>query len=193
MLTAPPARRLFGHKSAEKPSSFQRSRRSTQQGFTFLELVFVIVIISTLVSMLLIRVLPAIDAAEQAAVLKLEGQLRSALSVEAAVHLANGETDAVRQMQGTNPLTLMLDLPRNYVGEVDDDKDVARGNWFFLDAEKELVYRPEEARSEKYRTRAAEDVAFTVEVAEATSRGRTDIYGVRLKRVRGEDWLKALP
>ncbi len=182
-----------GHKSPRKASSFGQIRRSSQQGFTFLELVFVIVIISTLVSMLLIRVLPAIDAAEQAAVLKLEGQLRSALTLKAAVLLANGEVGAVRNMHGTNPLGLMLDLPRNYVGEVDDPTTVERGNWFFLDEERELVYRPEEARSEKYRIRAAEDVAFTVEVAEATSRGRTEIYGVRLKRVRGEDWLAVLP
>ncbi len=176
------------HKKARKGSSFPTAGRSHAQGFTLLELVVVIVIVSTLVSTLLVRVLPAIDEAERAAVLKLEGQLRSSLAMESARYVAEGNKDGVRQMAGMNPLSLMLDPPRNYLG-VRKTGDVPREHWYFASDRQVLVYRPGVPRSIEYRDRPLGEVEFSVELAYADSDARDRIYGVRLVRTRGADWL----
>ncbi len=153
-----------------------------------LELVVVIVILSTLASTLMVRVLPAIDEAERAAVLKLEGQLRSSLALESARYVAEGNTAGVRAMEGMNPLSLMVDPPRNYVG-VRTNSEVPREHWYFESDRQVLVYRPGEPVSLEYRDRPMGDVEFEVQLAWADSRTKDRIYGVRLVRTGGADWL----
>ncbi|MEM6512215.1 MAG: type II secretion system protein [Pseudomonadota bacterium] len=174
--------------NAPNHSSFAFTGRSPAQGFTLLELVVVIVIISTLVSTLLVRVLPAIDEAERAAVLKLEGQLRSALAMESARYVAAGDTAGVTAMAGMNPVSLMLDPPGNYLGTRETGK-VAKEHWYFARDRRVLVYRPGVPRSLVYRDRPTDDVEFSVELVYADS-SRDGIYGVRLVRTRGADWLE---
>lgn len=179
-------------KNVRKTSSFPASSRSHAQGFTLLELVVVIVIVSTLVSTLMVRVMPAIDEAERAAVLKLEGQLRSSLAMESARYVAAGDTAGVTAMAGMNPVSLMLDPPANYVGERKTG-EITRQHWYFASDRQVLVYRPGEPQSVQYRDRPVGDVEFTVELAYADSETRDRIYGVRLARTRGADWLEYQP
>ena len=128
-------------------SSFDRFGRLPQQGFTDLELVIVIIIISTLISMLAVRLMPAIDEAERAAVLKIEGQLRSSLTMEAAGYVARGEFEQIR-MVGMNPMRLMMDPPENYVGERETVAGVPRAHWVFATETQRLVYRPDLPRTQ---------------------------------------------
>ncbi|MEM1176581.1 MAG: prepilin-type N-terminal cleavage/methylation domain-containing protein [Pseudomonadota bacterium] len=176
-------------KNAWKTSSFPASSRSQAQGFTLLELVVVIVIVSTLVSTLMVRVMPAIDEAERAAVLKLEGQLRSSLAMESARYVAAGDTAGVKAMAGMNPVSLMLDPPANYLGER-KTSEIAKGHWYFANDRRLLVYRPGDPQSFEYRDRPREELEFTVELAYAAGETRERIYGVRLVRTRGNDWLE---
>lgn len=142
---------------------------------------------------MLVRIMPAVDQAERASVLQLEGQVRSSLTAAAAEYLAAGEQTQVRSMQGMNPMELMLDAPRNYVGERDGFSEVPKGSWLFRTDLRELRYRPREHSSTQYEAVPLGEVAFRVDVAEADVRDGSEIYGVRLVRVSGEEWLVATP
>ncbi len=182
--------------NARNRSSFRLDSRCRYQGFTLLELVVVIVIVSTLMATMLVRVMPAMDDAETASVLKLEGQLRSSLALASAAYVAAGEYARIEAMEGMNPMSLMLDTPSTYLGERMSGEEVPPEHWYFDEDTGELVYRPGSPRSVKYRGRPVEDVAFAVQLAWLESgagaeRGRRkDFYGVRLVRTGGEAWLE---
>lgn len=170
--------------------------RLPQQGFTYLELVFVIIIVSTLASMLLVRVMPAIDEAERAAVLKIEGQLRSSLTMQAARYVARGEFEQIRGMVGMNPMQLMMDPPKNYVGERETTEGVPRAHWVFATKSQRLVYRPDVPRTQALAGIEQFAPEFAVQLAyeDVDGDGRYtardgQYYGVRLARVNGAGWL----
>lgn len=159
-----------------------------------------VIIISTLVSMLLVRVLPAIDEAERAAVLKIEGQLRSSLTMEAAKYVARGEFEQIRSMVGMNPMRLMMDPPTNYVGEKKTAAGVPKAHWVFSTETGRLVYRPDEPRTPGLEGLEQFAPEFAVQLAyeDIDGDGRytaTDgqYYGVRLARVKGVGWLDREP
>ncbi|MGB5624359.1 MAG: type II secretion system protein, partial [Woeseiaceae bacterium] len=64
--------------------------RKLMAGFSLLELIVVIALISTLIAVAVTRLLPYIDEAERVAVLRVEGQLRSSLMMEAAQRIVRG-------------------------------------------------------------------------------------------------------
>ncbi len=187
-------------KSGRNRSSFSHFGRLTEQGFTYLELVFVIIIISTLISMLAIRLMPAIDEAERAAVLKIEGQLRSSLTMEAARYVAQGEFGRIRSMVGMNPMRLMMDPPANYVGERETTDGVPRAHWVFATETGRLVYRPDLPRTQALSgiERFAPEFAVQLAYEDVDGDGRYtardgQYYGVRLARVKGVGWLDREP
>ena len=183
------------HKFAPNCSSFGQNSRFKRQGFTYLELVFVIVIISTLVSMMLVRILPAMDEAERAAVLNVEGQLRSSIAVQAAKWVAVSDFTSVRAMQGSNPMDLMLEPPGNYAGALADEAQAPPEHWYFASERQELVYRPGPPHTPR-RKMSAERPSFAVRLAfvDVDNNGRfersaDEFHGVRLVRTAGQDWL----
>ena len=187
-------------KTGRNRSSFGHFGRLTEQGFTYLELVFVIIIISTLISMLAIRLMPVIDEAERAAVLKIEGQLRSSLTLKAARYVARGEFEQVRGMVGMNPMQLMMDPPANYVGERETDEGVPRAHWVFATETRRLVYRPDLPRTQALEGIEKFAPEFSVQLAyeDIDGDGRYtardgQYYGVRLARVDGVGWLDREP
>ena len=186
----------ISRKMGRNRSSFDRFGRLPQQGFTYLELVFVIIIIGTLISMLAIRLMPAIDEAERAAVLKIEGQLRSSLTMQAARYVARGEFDQIRGMVGMNPMRLMMDPPKNYVGERETPAGVPRAHWVFATESKRLVYKPDLPRTQALAGIEQFTPEFAVQLAyeDIDGDGRYtardgQYYGVRLARVDGVGWL----
>ena len=174
-----------------------RPRRVT--GFTLFELVLVIVIISTLVAVVLDRLLPYIDEAERVAVLRVEGQLRSTLVMEAAERIVRGESARIVELHGANPVKFLLEPPKNYVGELDGrgaDEAPAR-HWYFDRDRGRLVYRLGEPFALESSGGPREHPAFAVRVEfdDRDANGgfdasRDELYGVRLVRMAGSDWLE---
>ncbi|MGI9234670.1 MAG: type II secretion system protein, partial [Woeseiaceae bacterium] len=87
------------------------------RGFSLLELVVVIILIGTLIAVAAARLLPYIDEAERVAVLRVEGQLRSSLMMEAAKRVVRGQSASISELEGANPVKFLLEPPKNYVGE----------------------------------------------------------------------------
>ena len=94
------------------------ARRSAVLGFSLLELVVVIVIISVLVAIALSRLLPYIDEAERVAVLTVESQIKITFFTSAAKRIASGRAAPIYLLNRSKAKQLMLGEPKNYFGEL---------------------------------------------------------------------------
>lgn len=173
------------------------TNRPAARGFSLLELVVVIVIISILVAVALNRLLPYIDEAERVGVLTLESQIKSTLMTTAAKRIAAGKAASIADLNGVNPMVLMLEAPDNYVGEVGgaDAGSVPRRNWYFDPDTRRLVYRTGR-RFGWSGVQVMADPEFEVRVVFADRNanglfepGTDELYGVRLRREAGAEWL----
>ena len=171
------------------------------RGFSLLELVVVIAIISILVAVALNRLLPYIDEAERVSVLRVEGQLRSTLVMEAAERIIRGQANSVTLLEGSNPFNLLAEPPKNYLGELlpGQQADAAARHWYFDAAERRLVYRRGEPFSLLTADQPRQDPAFEVRVAFADNDGNgffdfggDELYGVHFERVAGASWLEGV-
>lgn len=112
-----------------------------QHGFTLLELVVVIVVISILGLFAIDRIFALRIAAEQASVKQVVGTIKSALGLEVAQLALDGKMSSVAKLNKSNPIALLSQKPNNYIGEkTDKDKIVEPGAWYFDKKQKALVY-----------------------------------------------------
>ena len=112
-----------------------------QKGFTLLELVVVIIVISILGLFAIDRIFAIRHAAEQAAVKQLVGTIKSALGLEVANLALKGNMAAVVKLHRTNPTLLLSQKPHNYIGEKDDPSHITQpGIWYFDKRQKALIY-----------------------------------------------------
>ena len=112
-----------------------------QRGFTLLELVVVIIVISILGLFAIDRLFAIRIAAEQAAVKQVVGIIKSALGLEVARLALDGNLSSVAKLDKTNPVTLLSQKPNNYIGEKDGSNQVIEpGVWYFDKKQKALIY-----------------------------------------------------
>lgn len=168
------------------------------RGFSLLELVVVIILISTLIGVAATRLLPYIDEAERVAVLRVEGQLRSSLMMEAAKRVVRGQSASISELEGANPVKFLLEPPKNYVGErlQREIEQSPTRRWYFEQDGQRLIYRLGEPFGLPVHDESVEDPAFEIRVAFADTNGNgmfeaqsEELYGVRLQRVAGAQWL----
>lgn len=111
-------------------------------GFSLLELVIVIVLISVLLVVGIERLLLMKARAEAAAMENVLGTLRSALYIRVAELIARGRSAEVAALIGSNPMSRLAERPPNYLGELfgPDPSALAPGNWYFDNRERVLCY-----------------------------------------------------
>ena len=157
-----------------------------------------IAIIGVLVTVALNRLLPYMDEAERVSVLRVEGQLRSSLMMEAAERIVRGQAASITQLEGSNPFNLLAEPPKNYLGEISDGHpaQAATRHWYFEKGAQRLVYRLGEPYSLQAGDEPLQDPTFAVRVAFADNNGDgafdvsgDEFYGIRLERVAGVAWL----
>ena len=166
------------------------------RGFSLLELVVVIVIIGVLLVFAINRLLPYLDEAERVAVLTVETQLKNTLVMEAAQRIVRGQSSTIAELEQANPMSLLLEAPDNYVGEHRRAEMLPERRWYFDPERRRLVYKLGEPYSPAMRERPWQDPEFEVRVIfqdrdadgvfDAT---KDELFGVRLLRVAGADWL----
>lgn len=112
-----------------------------QKGFTLLEMVIVIVLISILGLIILDRVWKFRIYAEEAAVTATIGNIRSALGLEVAALAVRGKTGNIASLQNTNPMKLLAQTPNNYLGEINNITEADdKGAWYFNNNDHSLNY-----------------------------------------------------
>lgn len=170
------------------------------RGFSFLELIVVIALIGILLSVAINRLLPYIDDAERVGVVTLESQIKSALMLSAAKRIAGGRSESISELNGSNPMRLMLDTPQNYVGELSGGESASapRRNWYFDLDTRRLVYRKGRPFGPSGEREFMDNPEFEVRIAfdDRNRNGRfepgiDELYGVRLQRAAGTAWLAA--
>ncbi|MGA9032236.1 MAG: prepilin-type N-terminal cleavage/methylation domain-containing protein [Sulfuricaulis sp.] len=118
-----------------------RPKRSSD-GFSLLELVVVIVIISILLVVAISRLLALMVDAERVTMETVAGTLRSAIGMKVAESIVKSKVVDLRAYEGSNPMDLLAEVPRNYLGELDgaNPASLEDGNWYFDKRDKTLVY-----------------------------------------------------
>ena len=111
-------------------------------GFSLLELLIVVVIISVLLVVAIERLLALRYEAERVTVQSVLGALRSALYIEFAAAAAQGQLARIEGAAGSNPMLRLAEKPEGYAGEFfgADPALFEPGTWYFDTRERALVY-----------------------------------------------------
>jgi prepilin-type N-terminal cleavage/methylation domain-containing protein len=129
--------------SRESRIPVTRGRASRcNKGFSLLELVIVIVIISVLLVVAISRLLAVMVDAERVTMETVAGTLRSAVGIKVAESIVKARVSELPALEGSNPMALLAETPHNYLGELDgaDPAQLEDGNWYYDKREKALVY-----------------------------------------------------
>ncbi len=112
------------------------------KGFTLIELVVVIVVLSVLVGTLLDRVWFYQEQAEKTAMIEVAAAIQSALTMQHGRLMTRGMESETAVLAAENPMKWLSKQPRNYSGEFYDPtpRAVAPGNWVFDLRSRELIY-----------------------------------------------------
>jgi len=113
-----------------------------ERGFSLLELLIVIVIISVLTVIAIDRLLKLRFEAERVMVQSVVAGLRSALYIDFAAAAAKGQMDRIDAAHGSNPMLRLSEKPESYAGEFygPDPATFEPGTWYFDTRERALVY-----------------------------------------------------
>lgn len=165
------------------------------RGFTLLELVIVIIIVSILFVIAANRLLVLQATAERAAMMNVLGTLRSAIGMDIAQHVLRQDVDGLVALRGRNPMDWLAQTPHNYAGEASDPVTVQAGSWYFDPTERALVYRVEHAEHFSTSLPGPARARFRIELAyddnNANGRydaGRDTVYGLRLAEMEPYRW-----
>lgn len=114
----------------------------SERGFSLLELLIVIVIISLLMVVAIDRLLALRFEAERATVQSVIGALRSALYIEFAGAAARGQMQRMDVARGSNPVLHLAEKPDGYAGEFFGPEPglFEPGTWYFDTRDRALVY-----------------------------------------------------
>ena len=112
-----------------------------QTGFTLLELIVVIIVISILGLFAIDRIWSLRIAAEQVAVTQIIGNIRSALGLEVARLALDRKMSSVAKLDKSNPIPLLAQAPNNYRGVIGGNDYITEpGVWYFDNKQKALIY-----------------------------------------------------
>lgn len=168
-----------------------------RRGHKVFELAVVVGAASIIVALFLERVPPLIARSEHTSFLHVRGQLRSALTLEAADRIAAGESVSLERLAGTNPMKLLLKIPGSYAGSFAEprDADIGRAQWYFDDSTGRLGYRAGRFADISTSDGPAERLEFEIELVYEDRNGNgvfdtaaDRLGGLRLAPVSEFEW-----
>lgn len=123
-------------------TGFSVSRMRIPTGFSLIELILVVAIVSILMAVFLDRVWFYQELAEKTAMEEVASGIQSALTLQHGKHYARGNQDDISLLATENPMKWLQKMPKNYSGEYYDPtpRSVAPGNWVFDLRSRELIY-----------------------------------------------------
>lgn len=113
------------------------------RGFSLIELLVVIIIISILMVLAIQRLLALQVDAERVVMESTVGALRSAIGIKVAEKIVRQKINDLAALEDSNPMNLLAEVPRNYLGEIGGETDpytLEKGSWYFDTTARTLVY-----------------------------------------------------
>ena len=158
-----------------------------KNGFTLIELVVVIIVISTLGAVLLDRMWFYQEAAEKAAMEQLAGTLRSALHFQIADRLLNGKTADMAELAQDNPMDWLAEPPANYVGDrfAPPVGEVPKGSWYFDLKDRQLVYLVSRGEHFTPNQQGRKEVRYAVRLIFTQNKAKADPKSADIQLVNG--------
>jgi len=166
-------------------------------GFSLLELVIVVVLISFLATLAISRLLAVQVDAERVTMETVAGTLRSALGMKVAESIVKYQVPGLSKLEGSNPMDLLAETPRNYLGEFDgvDPATLQDGSWYFDKRTKTLDYLVRNkgfftgGASNPPRARFAMRLVYSDKNGNGVfDRGVDEVQGLRLSPVEAYSW-----
>lgn len=179
------------------PSPSQVEGNSKERGFSLIEVVIVVILISILYIIGVGKLLEMRVDAESVALENAVGTLRSALSIEVAAHIARDNMQGLYALEGSNPMNRLSEKPRNYLGELagPDPATIEGGEWYFDTRDATLVYRVKYADHFKTTLLGPPRARFAVRLDyddvngnRVFDTGMEEIRGVRLDALESYAW-----
>ena len=174
--------------------------RRQQCGFSLLELVIVIILISILIVIALDRLLILSVEAERVSVLKIGGELRSAMGIKVADLVVKDKgLINVGKLANSNPMDLLAEPPSNYKGEVFDPElqSLEEGFWYFDKKAGELFYVVINDGNLQTDLKGKKRIRFQIQI-DYEDRNRNNRFdagidsagGIKLKELDNYKWLR---
>lgn len=132
-----------------------------RRGFSLFELVVSLTLMAVLVGVFLERALYYRELAEKSAMEQVALDLRSSVNLRVAELVLENRFAELPALAAQNPMDLLVGKPQNYLGVLAGagTQEVVRGNWYFDNTSKEVVYYVDSGRyfapDEQGRMRAA--------------------------------------
>lgn len=163
-------------------------------GFSLLELVVVIAIISMLLAFAIVKLWPLQVEAERVAMEQVLGALRSALGIKVADYFVRSDVAGVRSLTGTNPMDRLSEVPNNYLGALNgaNPDSIEGGSWYFDVPGSVLVYRVRNQDHFRGGAGPPAQARFTIQVVyeERGRGGRNEVAGVALVALEPYTWIQ---
>jgi len=176
----------------------KRYKRCKNTGFSLLEIIVVVVIISILFGLAIDHLFKWRISAEKAGVQKLVSQMRSAISLQVTKYYVKGRLGDVLNLVGTNPLVYVIELPSTYSGEFKrpDLNTLQPGNWLYDTSKKILIYRVRYPKNFTTKLAGIKRIELKVSLVyddinknKQFNRDVDTIEGLRLTSSAGYSWL----
>lgn len=170
---------------------------SGNKGYTFLELLIVIIIISILIAVALNRYSKLLVDVERTSMQHDLGVMRSAIGMQVAEHFLAGDMDGLASLVNSNPMDLLAEVPRNYIGNISrqEPEELEEGSWYFdtdLHALIYLVINDRYFESELKPARARFKIYPVYSEKKQDKAIKTFQSGLSLRPIEPYRWLKSL-
>jgi general secretion pathway protein G len=154
--------------------------RRAQQGFSLFELVVYLLVASMLFATVMNRYREFPGEAERANFTAILAQLKAGVNLQMMDMIASSDWGRAAELEGSNPMDLMLEQPSNYVGAfaMVELAAMPRRVWYFDTTRGELVYLADNADN-LYVTREdgsapSDNVRFRINSMRAEAEAETD-------------------
>lgn len=122
---------------------------NVQRGFSMFELVVYLLSASILFAAALSRYQDFPGEAERANFTAVLAQLKTGVNLQMILALTSSKRSMLDELEGSNPMDLMLETPNNYVGALSavDESQLPRRVWYFDTVNGELIYLADRAEN----------------------------------------------
>lgn len=166
--------------------------RKSESGFTLLELTVVVVVISVLFLFAYQRYLDLLVDVEKAAMEQTLGTLRSAVGMKVARAIVDGDPRSLITLEGSNPVDLLAEVPKNYIGGEDDARRLGSetGIWYFDSQRGLLIYRVKNKGEFFSETEGLKEASFRLVVVYESLKSNR-LAGLSLRTMGKYSWFRS--